>query len=56
MIKENIVKDNKTGKIKYLILFTIFYDIKNGFYIDIGANDPNSYSDTKAFYLRGGMG
>ena len=39
-----------------LILFCIFYDIKNGFYIDIGANDPNSRSVTKAFYLRGWKG
>ena len=38
------------------ILFCIFYDIKNGFYIDIGANDPNTDSVTKAFYLRGWHG
>ena len=39
-----------------LILFTLFYDIKNGFYIDIGANDPNDLSITKSFYLRGWYG
>ena len=39
-----------------LILFCIFYDVKNGFYIDIGANDPNYVSVTKAFYLRGWHG
>lgn len=39
-----------------LILFTLFYDIKNGFYIDIGANDPNDLSATKSFYLRGWHG
>ena len=39
-----------------LILFCIFYDVKNGFYIDIGANDPNICSVTKAFYLRGWYG
>ena len=39
-----------------LILFCIFYDIKNGFYIDIGANDPDHISVTKAFYLRGWYG
>ena len=38
------------------ILFSIFYDVKNGFYIDIGANDPNLCSVTKAFYLRGWHG
>ena len=39
-----------------LILFCIFYDVINGFYIDIGANDPNEGSVTKAFYLRGWYG
>ena len=39
-----------------LILFCVFYDVKNGFYIDIGANDPNWISVTKAFYLRGWYG
>ena len=39
-----------------LILFTILSDIKNGFYIDIGAFDPNLVSVTKAFYLRGWNG
>ena len=34
-----------------LILFTIVSDIKNGFYIDVGAYDPNIVSVTKAFYL-----
>ena len=38
------------------ILFCILYDIKNGFYIDIGANDPDLCSVTKAFYLRGWHG
>ena len=38
------------------ILFCIFYDIKNGFYIDVGAYDPNIISVTKAFYLRGWHG
>ena len=39
-----------------LILFAIFFDIKKGFYVDIGANDPNHISVTKAFYLRGWNG
>lgn len=39
-----------------LILFSLFYDIKNGFYIDIGASDPNELSVTKAFYIRGWYG
>ena len=39
-----------------LILFCIFYDIENGFYIDIGANDPNIISVTKEFYLKGWNG
>jgi hypothetical protein len=39
-----------------LILFSVFYDVKNGFYIDIGAYDPNDISVTKNFYIRGWYG
>ena len=39
-----------------LILFCVLYDIENGFYIDIGANDPDLISVTKAFYLAGWKG
>ncbi len=39
-----------------LILYSIFYDVKNGFYIDIGANDPDDCSVTKAFYNLGWSG
>ena len=38
------------------ILYCIFYDIDKGFYIDVGANDPNKISVTKAFYLKGWYG
>ena len=30
--------------------------MKNGFYIDVGAHDPNFISVTKAFYLKGWYG
>jgi FkbM family methyltransferase len=39
-----------------LILFSVFYDVENGFYIDIGANDPNVISVTKNLYIRGWYG
>ena len=39
-----------------LILYSVFYDVKNGFYIDIGANDPNIISVTKNLYIRGWYG
>ena len=39
-----------------LILLSVFYDVENGFYIDIGANDPNLISVTKTFYIRGWYG
>ena len=64
--KEKIEKKNFTKEISNFItysqflvdyiLFCIFYDIKNGFYIDVGANDPNNISVAKAFYLRGWHG
>ena len=34
-----------------LILFCIFYDVKNDFYIDVGTNDPNRISVTKVKYF-----
>lgn len=39
-----------------LILLSVFYDVENGFYIDIGANDPNIISVTKNLYIRGWNG
>ena len=38
------------------ILFYVFYDVERGFYVDVGANDPNFISVTKAFYERGWNG
>ena len=61
MVRKNFSKEisNFTTYSQFLedyILFYIFYDVKNGFYIDVGANDPNHFSVTKAFYLRGWHG
>ena len=39
-----------------IILYSVFNDIEKGFYIDIGANDPDILSVTKAFYLSGWKG
>ena len=39
-----------------LILFAMLRDIREGFYIDIGANDPLIDSVTKFFYDRGWHG
>ena len=39
-----------------LILYDILKGVKNGFYIDIGANDPDVYSVTKLFYEKGWSG
>ena len=39
-----------------LILYLILFDIKNGFYIDVGAYDPIKVSVTKSFYLKGWRG
>ena len=61
--KENISIYNEilnfrsyTPFLEDLILFGFLYDIKNGFYIDVGANDPNDESVTKYFYLKGWNG
>ena len=39
-----------------LFLFSIFYNVNNGFYIDIGSDSKNNYSISKAFYIRGWYG
>lgn len=39
-----------------IILSGFFKDIKNGFYVDVGANDPEKDSVTKLFYDRGWSG
>lgn len=39
-----------------IILYTVLGWVKEGFYIDIGANDPLLYSVTKLFYDRGWHG
>ena len=38
------------------ILGYVFKDQKNGFYVDVGANDPDDMSVTKYFYLAGWRG
>ena len=38
------------------ILFYFFHNVTKGYYIDVGANDPNLISVTKAFYDRGWNG
>jgi len=38
------------------ILYYLFYDVANGFYIDVGAHDPFYFSVTKSFYDRGWSG
>lgn len=38
------------------MLERFFQDKKSGFYVDIGAWDPNAYSVTRHFYLRGWRG
>lgn len=39
-----------------IILYDILKGVENGFYIDIGANDPDVYSVTKLFYENGWNG
>ena len=39
-----------------LIIERIIGDIKKGFYIDIGAHNPNVFNNTKRFYQKGWQG
>ena len=38
------------------VLGYVFRNQKNGFYIDVGANDPNKWNSTRYFYERGWRG
>ena len=53
---ESIIFISYAQFLEDLILLCFFYDIKNGFYIDVGANSPNEYSVTKYFYYQGWNG
>jgi hypothetical protein len=37
-------------------LWRVFQDVDEGFYVDVGAGDPEEYSVTKLFYDRGWSG
>ncbi|HJV00801.1 MAG TPA: FkbM family methyltransferase [Burkholderiaceae bacterium] len=39
-----------------VLLWRALHDVQDGFYIDVGANDPEQHSVTKAFYERGWHG
>ena len=52
----NLLYFNHSQCLEDFILYCIFYDKANGFYIDVGAFDPNYGSVTKAFYLDGWHG
>ncbi len=39
-----------------LIAFGFLKNVKNGFYVDVGANDPDIFSVTKRFYMSGWHG
>lgn len=43
-------------KFEDLIIWNALRDVKNGFYVDIGANDPIKFSVTKNFYEKGWNG
>jgi hypothetical protein len=45
-----------SSEFEYLILHQALLGIKNGFYVDVGANDPVEASVTKAFYENGWSG
>ena len=60
-INKNLVLDiynfrTYSQELEDFILYCILYDVENGFYIDVGAFDPNKISVTKAFYIRGWHG
>ncbi|MEK7502683.1 MAG: FkbM family methyltransferase [Patescibacteria group bacterium] len=56
VIIKKYIRGSFSQKGEDLILEQIFKGKKKGFYIDVGANDPDIFSNTKKFYLRGWRG
>ena len=48
--------ESYTPKLEDLLIFALIPDVRNGFYIDVGAHDPTWGSITKFFYDRGWHG
>ena len=48
--------ESYAGDFEDLFLFALLQDVRTGFYIDAGANDPTSANATKIFYDRGWHG
>lgn len=54
--RETIVSYSHIDDMEDVILYNVFHNIKDVFYIDIGANDPWVSSVTKLIYDHGGTG
>jgi hypothetical protein len=53
MLRESL---NYAQNYEYVILWRAFRDLQRGFYVDVGAADPETLSVTQAFYERGWSG
>ena len=56
IIWKRLIKGSYSQKGEDLYIDTLLDKKRNGFYVDIGAFDPNRFSNTKRFYLRGWRG
>lgn len=54
--RETVVSFSHTADMEDVILYQVFHDIDDVFYIDVGANDPDISSVTRLFYTGGGHG
>ena len=54
--RETIVSYAHESDKEDVILYHVLHDTKNIFYIDVGSNDPWTYSVTKLFYDKGACG
>lgn len=55
-IVNKYIRGSFSQKGEDLVLEKIFKEKKRGFYIDVGANDPDIFNNTKRFYIRGWKG
>lgn len=54
--RERVLSYAHPGDMEDVILYHVLHDVSDIFYIDVGSNDPWSYSVTKLFYDKGAHG
>jgi FkbM family methyltransferase len=55
-ISMQIIRNSYSQKGEDLVIERLLHNPKSGFYVDVGAHDPDRFSNTKRFYKKGWSG